>query len=106
MQPVVTLEIDKASPNHYAVHCEVLPDSPTFHATIADAIRHYGISIPRDFSQFAEVRYGGVSLGTQAVSRLAEEPAVMARELVELDAAVHRSIFDVGTLNEARGTRA
>lgn len=106
MQPVVTLEIDQISPNHYSVHCEDYADSPTFHSSISDALRHYGNSIPHDFSRFAEVRYGGVSLGTQAVARLAKEPEVMARELVELEAAVYRSVGELEVLNEAPGTKA
>lgn len=42
----------------------------------------------------------------QAVDRLAKEPEVMTRELVEFEAAVHRSACELEVLNEAPGTKA
>lgn len=104
MHPVVTLDIEQIGPGVYEVHCVDRPDSPTVHCSISDAIRDYGNSIPRDYAHFVEVRYGGVSLGTQAVVRLSKESEVMASELIELVACVHRSIEEIEHLRKADGT--
>ena len=50
---------------------------------------------PPDYSQFVEVRYGGVSLGTQTVARLAKESELRANELVALETAVSCSIEEI-----------
>ena len=65
-------------------------------------LKHYGEDIPPDFCQFVEVRYGGVSLSTTAVTRMAKEPEVMARELTGLLAAVHRAATE--EIEQKRGS--
>ena len=86
---ILQLEIDKIDPGRYEAHCD--SHKTTCHESISAVLKHYGEDIPPDFCQFVEVRYGGVSLGTTAVTRMAKEPEVMARELTGLLAAVHRA---------------
>ena len=86
---ILQLEIDKIESGLYEAHCET--QKPTCHESISAVLKHYGEDIPADFCRFVEVRYGGVSLGTPAVTRLAKEPEVMVKELMGLLAAVYRA---------------
>ena len=90
MRPVIEIDIVKVTSGIYEVYCLDRPDSPTTHHSISEAIREYG-DVPSNYAHFVEVRYGGVSLGTQSAARMAKEPSVMADELVALAFAVQCS---------------
>lgn len=86
---ILQLEINKLESGLYEAHCET--QKPTCHHSISAVLKYYGEDVPADFCQFVEVRYSGVSLGTTAVTRLANEPEVMAKELIGLVAAVYHA---------------
>lgn len=91
---ILKLDIQKTERGVYQAHCtgEV---SPTVHDSIAAALLHYGEDIPPEFARFVEVRYQEVSLGTTEISRLTKESELMAQALVDLSAAVYRSIEEM-----------
>lgn len=91
---ILKLELEKLESGTYEARCTGQV-TPTFHDSIAAALRHYGEDIPPEFARFVEVRYHEVSLGTTRVSRLTKEPELMANELVALLAAVYQSIQEV-----------
>lgn len=88
---VVILEIGRIGPGVYEARSEFRTDGPTFHGSISEVLAHYGQEIQPEFSQYVEVQYGGVNSGTTAVTRLRQEPELMAQELVALVAEVHHS---------------
>lgn len=91
---VPKLYISKIEPGLYEAHlmeggqdiCE-----PTVHSTIAEALRYVGQDVPDDFAHFVNVHYGGGSIGTTALTRLATESEAIANELVALAAALYQS---------------
>lgn len=66
----------------------------TLHESIADAIRGVAEDFPEEVSEFLEVRYVDVSIGTQWLGKMKTEPGAMAERLVELAAAVWQSQED------------
>lgn len=63
---ILQLEIDKIESGLYEAQCET--QKSTCHDSVSAVLKHYGEDIPADFCRFVEVRYGGVSLGTTAVT--------------------------------------
>lgn len=63
----------------------------TLHESITDAIRDVAQEFPEELSEFLEVRYVDVSIGTQALSKMKAEAGAMADLLVELAAVVWQS---------------
>jgi hypothetical protein len=66
----------------------------TLHESITDAIRDMASSLPPEISEFLDVRYVDVSLGTQAVAKMKSEAEALAARLVELAAAVWQAEED------------
>lgn len=92
MISVLSLDIIKLSPGRYEARCDGYTASPTPHESIAEALRFYGGEIPPGFSQFVDVHYSGVSLGTTAVCRLQPESEALASELVGMSADVSEAM--------------
>lgn len=86
---ILQLAIEKLDSGIYEAHCDL--SQPTCHGSISEALKYYGGDIPPDLCQFVDVQYGGVSLGTTAVSRLASEPEALASRLTGLVAAVRQA---------------
>lgn len=103
MNPVLNIEIIHLNAGIYEVHCEDQPE-PTTHGSISDAIRYYGNEIPSGYSQFANLNYSGVSLGTRYIPHFARNAELLATELVELVNDVHRSIEDMGRMNSSKAS--
>ena len=76
----------------YEARSEFRTDRPTFHGSISEVLAHYGQEILPEFSQYVEVQYCRVNSGTTAVTRLRQQPELMAQELMALVAEVHHSL--------------
>ncbi|MFZ3139153.1 hypothetical protein [Polaromonas sp.] len=98
---ILQLDIEQLAPGLYEAHCECQTPPTTLHGSISAALKHYGTDIPADFCRFVEVRYDGVSSGTTAVTRLANEPEAMARQLMGLAAAVYEACQDMTSARRA-----
>lgn len=61
---------------------------PVEFGSIAEAVKFFGEDVPADWARFAEVWYADVSIGMRPLSSLAAQPEQIARELVDLAAAV------------------
>jgi hypothetical protein len=91
---ILKLDLRKIESGAYEAYCTGQV-APSVHDSIAAALRHYGQDIPAEFARFVEVRYHEVSLGTTKITRLTNEPELMAQELVDLTAAVYSSIEEM-----------
>src|SRR5512133_2162507 len=94
MNPILDIEIVRLAHGIYEVHCADQKES-TVHSSISEAIHYYGNSIPRSYSQFANLNYSGVSLGTRYIPHFDRDAELLAAELVELVADVHRSVEEM-----------
>ena len=63
----------------------------TMHESIGAAIKDVSADFPDELSDFLDVRYVDVSIGTQSLVKMRAEPQVLAARLVELAAAVWHS---------------
>jgi len=63
----------------------------TMHESIGAAIKDVADDFPDELSDFLDVRYVDVSIGTQSLVKMRAEPQVLAARLVELAAAVWHS---------------
>lgn len=63
----------------------------TLHESITDAIRGVAEDFPDELSEFLELRYVDVSIGTQSLAKMKAEPGALADRLDELAAAVWQS---------------
>lgn len=94
MNPVLDIEMVHLAPGIYEVHCADQEES-TVHGSISEAIRYYGNSIPLSYSQYANLNYSGVSLGTRYIPHFVRDAELLAADLVELVADVHRSVEEM-----------
>ncbi|MDB5928821.1 MAG: hypothetical protein JWR60_528 [Polaromonas sp.] len=94
---ILQLDIEQLAPGVYEVHCQDEPPPSPLFSSISAALKHYGMTIPDDVCRFVEVRYDGVTTGTTAVARLANEPEAMARQLLALAAAVYDVCEDMAS---------
>jgi hypothetical protein len=92
---ILQLDIEKLERGLYEARCEHHAPATTVHDSISAVLKYYGEDIPDNFCRFVEVRYGGVSLGTTAVTALAKEPEVLAGQLTSLLAAVYQATEDM-----------
>ncbi|WP_143684798.1 hypothetical protein [Variovorax sp. KK3] len=88
------LHISKVQSNLYEARLldgkeEIFPSE--FYESITDAIRGVAEDFPAEISEFLEVGYVDVSIGTQWVGKMKAEPAALAEQLVNLAAAVWQS---------------
>ena len=63
----------------------------TLHESIASAIREIASTFPEEISEFLDLRYVDVSVGTQSLFHMRNESGALADRLVEVAAAVWRS---------------
>lgn len=63
----------------------------TLHESITHAIGEVAQDFPQELSEFLEVRYADVSIGTQSLIKMRAEPGTLADRLVELAAALWQS---------------
>lgn len=96
MPAVIDLDICKLANSVYEARCEGAPETATVHQSISDALLYYGTDVPEGFARYVNISYGGISLGTQPISRLATHAEAMAHELVELSVEVQYAARELG----------
>lgn len=97
MNPVLDIHIVYLDLGLYEVYFGDQPVSPA-HGSISEAIRYCGNEIPPSYSQFANLSYSGVSLGTRYIPHFVKDAELLAAELVELvelDRDVRHSIEEM-----------
>lgn len=84
---IPSIYIEKLQTSLYEMHVcfgtTTLTDSST-HNSISEALKFIGEDAPREMFHYADIHYGGVSIGTQSLDALAFRSEELAHDLVRL----------------------
>jgi hypothetical protein len=90
---IVTMNITKLDASLYEVRLEdggVEMFDATVYGSVSEAIFETGRDIPHELAGFVHLYYGALSFGTVSVHRLQTQATIIADEIMQLVAAVHR----------------
>jgi hypothetical protein len=90
---IVKMHISRIETGAYEVCMEdggVEITGQAVYASVSDAIFETGSNVPYEIASFVHIYYGALSCGTESVHRMKTQATIIADEIMELCAAVHR----------------